>query len=58
MTDEYLPNKYTRRILIKDWERIMCDGGGIARIIDPKYLNEPGDFPWRDEVEARKREIK
>ena len=53
--NDYLPNKYTRYIPRKDWERICREGGGRAQVIDPKYLNEPGDFPWRDEIEARKR---
>lgn len=50
MDDDYKPNKYTRYMSIEDWRRISRDGGGPATLIDPKYLNEPYDHPWRDEV--------
>lgn len=53
--DEYKPNKYTRRISNEDWARIQRDGGGRAVLINPGYLNEPGDHPWRDEIAWREK---
>lgn len=50
--DTYKPNKYTRHMSIEDWRRISVNGGS-AKLIDPKYLNEPGDHPWRDEIAYR-----
>ena len=53
MCDDYKPNKYTRYMSVEDWRRIVRDNGGTAKLIDPKYLNEPGDYPWRDEIAYR-----
>ena len=44
--EPYKPNKYTRYIKTEDWRKMLYgDGAGNVTIIDPGYVNEPGEEP-------------
>lgn len=41
----YRPNKYTRYVDVATWRRIVRGESGPAHIVDPGYVNEPGEEP-------------
>lgn len=44
----YLPNKYTRYISVDDWRRINRGETSVATIVNPGYVNEPGEPPRKE----------
>ena len=59
--EPYRPNKYTRHIPADAWRAFTCGATNVLPVIDPGYVNEPGETlrkaqdwealeRWRDEA--------
>ena len=45
LDDDYIPNKYTRHIPLKDWQAFQRGEIDKVRVLNPEYINEPYEKP-------------